>query len=52
MSDNGSQQGGGINNLDSIITLIILVGLIFLCVYAWHGITWAFDKYIELLHVN
>lgn len=50
MSNNAGH--GGIDHLDSILTIIILIALACVAKYAWQGLVWAFNQYVELLKVK
>lgn len=52
MSTDSNQKSNIIKILDVIVGIAVLVGLFFLFKYIWHGITWAFSEYVELLKVK
>lgn len=37
---------------DFIIAAIVLVVLFLIFRFIWQGVTWAFGRYVELLHVH
>lgn len=52
MSDNQAPQGGSNGVLDLVWAIIGIIILIFLFKYIWMGLTWAFNQYVDLLHVK
>lgn len=51
MSDNTVQNGGN-SFMELIVTIIVIIALVFLFKYIWHGMIWAFDQYVDLIKVK
>ncbi len=52
MGENNTNSGGGINIVEIVLGIVIIVALVFLFKYIWQGLTWLFNEYVDLLHVN
>lgn len=50
MSNNSAPKSGGSGEI--VGGLIALAIFVVLCILLWKGITWAFNAYVDLLHVN
>lgn len=53
LSNNQAPTNGGGGGLkDIIIGIIVIAILIILFKFLWQGLTWVFNTYVDLLHVN